>query len=373
MTYATRVEIYKQIEEIRQRPLITYVTSLRNNAMGQMGADVIPFFCRQINKISAENKKIDLLIVSNGGDPIVSWRIMSLLRERFDNVAALLPYQAYSAATLLTLGADEIIMHPFSNLGPVDPQLMYFKPVPGQSDPQKVAFGAEDLRHFIDFVTKDVGISDQEQKERAFELVCKEVGAIPIGVAKRSSNLGLSLGEKLLNLHMNDQNKVKAISESLNKSFYHHGYSVGRKEAKDIGLPIDNVEHDSEIEKLIWNVWVDIEEEMQCNKPFNPFDVVMSNSTLSQQIAPVQQVQIPANLPQPVLQNVMNQILQQQIQVSTTQPVEYQLFQAILESVRERSEYWTKGQINAVRLPDMKIKINVTPITSNWDVINSGS
>ena len=41
-----------------------------------------------------------------------------------------------------------------------------------------------------------------------------------------------------MHLHMKDQNKVKAISDSLNKSFYHHGYPVGRNEAKTIGLNI---------------------------------------------------------------------------------------------------------------------------------------
>ena len=336
-----------------------------------MGGDVIPFICKQIENIPDTCRKVDLLIVSNGGDPIVSWRIMSLLRERFDNVAVLLPYQAYSAATLLTLGADEIIMHPFSNLGPVDPQLTYFKPIPGQSEPQKVAFGAEDLRHYIDFVTKDVGISDQEQKERAFQLVCNEVGAIPIGVAKRSSNLGLSLGEKLLKLHIkDDQNKVRAISESLNKSFYHHGYSVGRKEALEIGLPVHSDDNPEihEIEDLIWRIWIDIEAEMECNHSFNPFEIVMTDPTLSAQLRPVPQVQLPANLPPQLLQNVLNQVLQQ-IQTISTLPVEYELFQATLESIRDRSEYRTHGFINAIRLPDMKIKINVTPTLSNWSSI----
>src|SRR5687767_1087206 len=62
---------------------------------------------------------LDILIVSNGGDPMVPLRIIGMVRERYKKIAALLPYAAYSAATLLALGADEIVMHPFSNLGPV--------------------------------------------------------------------------------------------------------------------------------------------------------------------------------------------------------------------------------------------------------------
>jgi len=39
---------YKKIEEIRQRPLIVYITSSRQNASGQMASDVIPQFIKQL-------------------------------------------------------------------------------------------------------------------------------------------------------------------------------------------------------------------------------------------------------------------------------------------------------------------------------------
>ena len=76
---------------------------------GSMAGDAIRPFIDQLNLIPKEQKEVDFLIVSNGGDPITSLRIMSLLRERFDKVSVLLPYVAYSAATVLSLGADEIV------------------------------------------------------------------------------------------------------------------------------------------------------------------------------------------------------------------------------------------------------------------------
>lgn len=361
MTYAERVELYREIEKERGRPLITYVTSSRQNAEGVIASDVIPEFCRQILEIPEDEKKIDILIVSRGGDPIVSWRIISLLRERFDEVGVLIPYEAYSAATLLALGANEIVMHPFSNLGPVDPQLHIVKNIEGKQE--KLDFAAEDLAHFLDFVSTDVGISDQEQKERAFELVAKEVGAIPIGAAKRSSNLALSLGAKLLGLHMADHNKVKAISEALNKSFYHHGYPVGRKEAKDIGLNV--IDAPSNLETLMWKVWDDVEMEMKCKEPFNPFDIVMGDPRLSQAIGSVQQLQLPANTPPQFLPQIYQQFVQQ-IQLLTLPSINYELLQATVESPRLRSEYRSVRMISAVRMPDLNININVAPMTLGW-------
>src|SRR5258706_8361996 len=149
MAYTERAQLYEKIEAFRKRPLISYVTSLRLNALGLMGADVIPQFIKQLNTISEQHEEVDNLIVSNGGDPIVPWRIINMVRERFPKVGVLLPYVAYSAATLLALGADEIIMHPFSNLGPVDPQLISQRRVPnagGQGEVETNHFAPEDAR-----------------------------------------------------------------------------------------------------------------------------------------------------------------------------------------------------------------------------------
>ena len=116
MSYIDKKELYKKLEEKRKRPLLVYVTSIRPGCSAQMAQDVLPEFIKQINTIDKDVKEIDLLVLSNGGDPIVSWRIITLLREKFDKVSILIPYTAYSAATLLALGGDEIIMHPYGNL-----------------------------------------------------------------------------------------------------------------------------------------------------------------------------------------------------------------------------------------------------------------
>ena len=366
MSYEERLEMYAPISSARNRPLIVYVTSCRQNASAQMGSDVISQFAKVLSKISTDKENIDILIVSNGGDPIVSWRIICMLREKFKKISVLLPWAAYSAATLLALGADEIIMHPFSNLGPVDPQLTTQRKIPSQPAGQNIetiSFGSEDIRYFLDFVKSDVGISDQAQLQQSFELICKEVGSIPIGAAKRSTQLSLSMSEKLLNLHIKDSSRAKTISETLNRSFYHHGYPVGLKEAKEIGLPVVAV--DKGIEDMIWAVWQDIEKEMECDKPFNPVELVLADPEVSALIEPVKQIQIPANLPPQVAQQLYNNLLQQ-IQFVEVPPIDYNLFQATLECCWCKSEFRTKGKINAVRLPDMNLAVNVLPISAEW-------
>lgn len=267
MSFRTRQELYKQVELKRGRPLITYVTSIRPGCPAQMAQDVLPEFIKQINKIDSQSEGIDLLILSNGGDPVISWRLISLLREKFNNIAVLIPYTAYSAATLLALGADEILMHPYGNLGPIDPQLNFTN-----AQGQPMTIGYEDITKYIEFV-KGIGITDQELIQKSFDRLTVEIAPTLIGFAKRSSQLGLTMGEKLLATHMTDENKTKVISETLNTKFYHHGYPLGRKEAKEIGLPIANT--DIEIEDLMWKICEDFMGELEFNKNFNPNNIIL--------------------------------------------------------------------------------------------------
>ncbi len=284
MAYLDRLKLYKKLEKIRKRPLLVYVTSIRPGCSAQMAQDVLPEFIRQINCIGTSVKEIDLLVLSNGGDPIVSWRIITLLREKFNKISILIPYTAYSAATLLALGGDEIIMHPYGNLGPIDPQINITTPQ-GQK-----TVGYEDIIKYIDFV-KGIGITDQELIQKSFEKLSTEINPTVIGFAKRSSQLGLSMGEKLLATHMKDKNKTKIISETLNSKFYHHGYPLSRKEAKDIGLPI--AINDPVIEEIIWQICEDIMEELEFNKFFDPDEMIKDKISKSShlQIGIVNRVQ----------------------------------------------------------------------------------
>lgn len=261
MSYQSRKTLYQEIEKIRKRPLIAYVTSIRPGCQVQMASDVIPLFIKQVNAIK-ENAAVDLLILSNGGDPIVSWRIISILREKFKKISVLVPYTAYSAATLLALGADEVIMHPYANLGPLDPQLS-FTDETGKTK----TIGYEDIMKYIDFI-KEIGENEHSLLAESIEKLTKELSPTLIGFAKRSSELGLTMCQKLLATHMSDSNKTKLIADALNTKYYHHGYPLSRKEAKEIGLPIAT--SNPQIESLLWSVFEDYAKNLNFNTPYNP-------------------------------------------------------------------------------------------------------
>ena len=279
MAYKERTALYEQLQTIRKNPLIAYVTSIRPGCSAQMEQDVLPFFIEQIRTMESGGN-VDVLILSNGGDPIVSWRIISLLREKFKKITVMIPYTAYSAATLLALGADEIIMHPFGNLGPLDPQLTF-----ADGDGKRKTISYEDITKYLEFV-KDSGISDQELLEKAFDRLSAEIPPTALGFAKRSSQLGLTMSQKLLATHMRDENKTKAIAETLNSKFYHHGYPLSRREAKEIGLQL--AKPNEKVESLLWNIYEDLNREMQFSDPLDPRTMILEQIKTAGPLSPNQ-------------------------------------------------------------------------------------
>jgi len=66
--------------------------------------------------------ELDLLIHSPGGSPEAAEQMVNYLRSQFDYIRAIVPLQAKSAATMIALGCDEVVLGEHSELGPIDPQ-----------------------------------------------------------------------------------------------------------------------------------------------------------------------------------------------------------------------------------------------------------
>ena len=75
-----------------------------------------------------DEKELDLVIHSPGGSPEAAEQMVNYLRTQFEYIRAFVPLQAKSAATMIALGCDEIVLGLHSELGPIDPQILV--PVP---------------------------------------------------------------------------------------------------------------------------------------------------------------------------------------------------------------------------------------------------
>lgn len=373
MGFTKRKKLYEELERVRERPLIVYVTSTRPGVESKMLPLAVPELLDQLNALPKDAGKLDLLVVSNGGDPMMAWRTMTLIHERVNHVAVLVPQVAYSAATMLAMGAHEIVMHPNGNLGPVDPQIEVAEPgKPSQR------FGFEDLASFLEFAEKEVGLTEQEQKQRMFAMFCRQVGPVPVAIAARSTQLTEKMGTKLLMLHMEDQAKAEEIAKALNKKFFNHGYPVSRREARDdIGLAI--AERDETVEDLMWQIWLDIEKELEVRKPFNPLHHILAEpDALATLLGPVSQAKLPANAPPQMLQLINNIQLSQgkdagaivkgllDATATNIKAVDFSLTTGIIESARKGSSERMSGKVLACRMPDLNIRLSLVTTSTGW-------
>jgi hypothetical protein len=366
MGWTQRVKLYKEIEERREHPLIAYVTSKRSGIVAHMATDALPYVIKQLDALPAGTKDLDFLIASNGGDPMVAWRVLTLIRERLGEdgkVSVLVPQSAYSAATLLAFGANHIVMHPNGHLGPVDMQITTYDEagVPKQ-------FSTEEVTAFLDFVRENLRITDQEHIRSLFEMTCKEVGTLGIGFTARSSKLAIDLGQHLLQMHMKGEEsaaKVKLIVENMSKKFQHHGYPVSRTEALELGLPV-NKERDKDLERLMWEVWLDFEDELQENEPFEPILELMKSPVSKKLLAPVPQIDVPRGLAGNLsYQTSIEDVIKNS--KSKIEPVDFKYTNANVESSRVGYSQITKGKILSCRMPDMYIRHNTVMTQRAWE------
>lgn len=363
MSWEDRITLYQKIEEHRKRPLIVYVTSKRFGVSAAMSSDALPQIIEHLDVLPEGSQALDFLIVSHGGDPMVAWRLMTLIRERVNKVAVFIPQSAYSAATLLAFGADEIVMHPNGHLGPVDMQI-----TTAGSTGQAKTFSTEDISAFLDFVRETLKITDQEHLRALFELTCKEVGTLGIGFTARSSKLALDLGERLLALHMQEDavgSKLRTIVQNMSKKFQSHGYPVNRKEALEIGLPA-NKERDKTLEQMMWDVWLSIEKDLKERTPFDPIIELLNSSESTKLLSPVPQLEV---APGATMGTHFNTGLDDIEKRSKTKvdPVDFEHTNALVESTRLAHSNVTKGKILACRMPDLLIKYNRLITSLEWE------
>jgi hypothetical protein len=278
MAFTNRILLIKKIEELRRSTVICYLTSVRPNLSASMADDAVRvFFDHMLFLPQRTVKKIDVFLCSNGGTGTVPWRLISLLREFGESVGVLIPYRAYSAATLLALGANEIVMHPFAEMGPIDPSVTNdFNPVNPQTNRQ-IPISVEDVKAYISFVKSTAGIQHEDEFVKAIEILAGRVHPLALGNVERFISQSRLIARKILTTHMKEQpHKIDEIIEMMASKLYFHGHPINRVEAREeLGLKvIENVP--PELEAAMWQLYLDYETEFENRKIFDPLTEIFA-------------------------------------------------------------------------------------------------
>ncbi|MGA3062995.1 MAG: hypothetical protein ABSD90_07175 [Methylocystis sp.] len=122
MDYAFRLRLYRRIERERQTKVLAFITGDRPGMETAIAPDCIAPFVALLDQIGPTNK-ISLVLYTNGGQTLVAWRLVNLIRTFCDELEVIVPTKALSAGTLITIGADKIVMTKQAALGPIDPSV----------------------------------------------------------------------------------------------------------------------------------------------------------------------------------------------------------------------------------------------------------
>src|SRR6266481_6600245 len=222
-------KVIAQIESELGERLLTYWNSPNGSICGN---DVVGLY--GILSSMGKLERLSFFIKSDGGSGQVSLRMVNLLRQFVQNLTVLVPLACESAATMLALGADKILMGPLAHLSAVDTSLTHdLSPIDRDND--RVSVSQDELQRVVRLWQKQ----SDKKTSNPYESLFEYVHPLVIGAVDRASALSTMLCETILSYHLKNAKKAQKISDTLNSSYPSHGYPITLREAHRIGLNVE--------------------------------------------------------------------------------------------------------------------------------------
>jgi hypothetical protein len=246
----------KAIESARNgRRLVSFFISFYSPVpLSQADAD-------QLEEVLANTdctKGITLLLDAPGGDGLAAERIISACRGYskgdFETIVAA---RAKSAATMVCLGSDRILMSPTSELGPIDPQVPM--DLRGTGDEEWVA--AHHISSTYDQLFNEAKSLGVDQRIEPYLQQLQKFSAVNISQLKSATRLSENIAVKSLSNGMmkgkpEDEIKVNIKPFTDPDITMSHGRSIDCKQAKDCDLNIEEVGLDTDLWRAIWGLYI---------------------------------------------------------------------------------------------------------------------
>ena len=201
---------------------------------------------------NAKERKLDLMLHSPGGDPDAAEQICGYLRTQFDEIRAIVPVYAMSAATMMALSADRIVMGAHSQLGPIDPQFTINTP----EGPRSASAQA---------IKDQFALAKEQCKDptniAAWMPILRSYAPGLLAACDHASKRAEAIVAKALEAHMfadtdDPAGHAAKTAEWFGNAeeFLSHGRPVRRDEAREHEVLVDDLESDSEFQDLVLSV-----------------------------------------------------------------------------------------------------------------------
>lgn len=242
--------------------------------------DCVDLFVDLLDKIGP-TKRISLILHTNGGQTLAAWRIVNLIRTFCDELEVLIPMKALSAGTLISIGADRLVMTKQAALGPIDPSVnnLLNPSVNVGGQVMRVPVSVENVLGYLQAAKSELSIKGEQHLASILQHLSSQVHPLVLGEIFRSRAQIRFLAEKLLKSQVKGAKKIRSIISFLCADSGSHDYTINRREAKELGL---NVETPSaKMYDLLRAIHLSYNEEMKLLEPYSP-QVVLGTSTTVQ-------------------------------------------------------------------------------------------
>jgi len=191
---------------------------------------------------------LHILLSSPGGDGETAVRLVRSAQNRCHELTVIIPDQAKSAATLLALGADHLLMGPTSDLGPVDPEFQM---------PNGSLAAAKDIIAAVEAAER--AVSEHPDTYPLHAALLSDVTDLMVQQAR----LALGRTEDLMRETLKcgagkDGTRLEELMTKLRPSLIEakaHGAVFGVQEAEQAGLPVTRVASSDRQWQIIWRLW----------------------------------------------------------------------------------------------------------------------
>jgi len=235
-------DFIKEIEEQSgYKLLVMFYNTEEQLFRTQLAMDVLPALRTALLSLEMEksNAPLGLVLQSSGGILDSPWPIVSGIRATLQHhkneFCVLVNEKAHSAATLIALSADKLLMSLFGSLSPIDPQIN-LNPAPNV----RMSAGIEDIMGYYDLI-KDLFEQDYAARSQAFGLLAQRIPPEILGQVQRIQELIKLLSQKMMSSRNQpvDGQVVEKLTRALTKEFFSHNYAISQAECRELGLPVE--------------------------------------------------------------------------------------------------------------------------------------
>jgi hypothetical protein len=237
------------LSEATKRNTILYATKWTQAPSDPDSVSIVPEDLQGFMEVLSDlepDKALDLVLHSPGGSAESAESIVKYVRSHFKDVRVIVPHAAMSAATMLACAANRIVMGTHSFLGPIDPQFIM------QMETGRIAVAAHAI--LAQFVLAKKECADPSLLP-AWIPMLRQYGPALLVQCQLAQDLSHSLVAEWLEQYMlkdlrDAKTKAEAAATALSdhSQFKSHGRFIDRKQARDIGLIVDDLEADTAVE-----------------------------------------------------------------------------------------------------------------------------